>query len=55
MTTRHAIDELPRNDSHPAFRRLATDEDWRQVPSAVRRRFACVLGPGETAVYVGQS
>lgn len=36
------------------FRALIPDADWARLPPAVRRRFTKRLGPGASAVYVGQ-
>jgi len=36
------------------FRRLVSDEDWQRLPSAVQRRFARRLEPGESAAFLGE-
>ena len=36
------------------FRRLVSDADWQRLPSAVQRRFARRLEPGESAAFLGE-
>ena len=36
------------------FRTLLSDDDWKRLPAATRRRFSKRLADGSTAVYVGE-
>jgi hypothetical protein len=36
------------------FRTLLSDDDWKRLPPATRRRFSKRLADGSTAVYVGE-
>src|SRR5476649_2149949 len=36
------------------FRALLSDDDWRRLPPATRRRFSKRLADGNTALYVGE-
>jgi hypothetical protein len=37
------------------FRALLSDDDWKRLPLATRRRFSKRLADGRTAVYVGEA